>query len=246
MRLLLASPVNVRRTIWVSMIALIVVTSGAFWQRTDRSRNTASQPDSVPSEAYPAGPTWHYGRADADFTLIGYADLECRHCQAYFPVLKRWIDENPEVNWQWHHLPLPMHEPMATRAARLAECAGEAGGDAAFWDAVSWMYRHTRGAGQGVPADTAYPALTPAVQACLDSERPEAIIRAQAEAATREGITATPTLRLRNRETGRQVLLHGPVAGDALLSALDLLTTAQGDITEHDEMPADVVSDMPR
>lgn len=236
---------NVRRLIWLSAIVLIVVTGWAFWQLTG-SRSVASQPASAASAAQPAGPPWRYGRADARFTLIGYADLECRYCQAYFPVLQPWIDENPEVNWQWHHLPLSMHEPMAARAARLAECAGEAGGHAAFWDAVSWIYRHTRGDGQGVPADSAYPALTPAVQACLDSDRPQAIVRAQAEAAAREGIAATPTLRLRDHESGRELLLHGPVAGDALLSALDLLAAPHGETTEDDEMPADVVSDMPR
>nr|MBF3179047.1 thioredoxin domain-containing protein [Pseudomonas aeruginosa] len=75
----------------------------------------------------PAGPPWLYGRADARFTVVGYADLECPYCRAYFPALKRWIDAHPEVNWQWHHLPLSMHEPAATAGARLAECAGETG-----------------------------------------------------------------------------------------------------------------------
>ncbi|MDG4224218.1 thioredoxin domain-containing protein, partial [Pseudomonas aeruginosa] len=81
----------------------------------------------------PAGPPWLYGRADARFTVVGYADLECPYCRAYFPALKRWIDAHPEVNWQWHHLPLSMHEPAATAGARLAECAGETGGHATFW-----------------------------------------------------------------------------------------------------------------
>src|SRR3546814_12901129 len=72
---------------------------------------------------------WLYGRADARFTVVGYADLECPYCRAYFPALKRWIDAHPEVNWQWHHLPLSMHEPAATAEARLAACAGETGGD---------------------------------------------------------------------------------------------------------------------
>ena len=79
------------------------------------------------SSDLPAGPPWIYGQADARFTLTEFADLECPYCQAYFPRLKQWIDANPDVNWQWHHLPLPMHEPAATREALLAECAGEFG-----------------------------------------------------------------------------------------------------------------------
>src|SRR3546814_6547647 len=51
----------------------------------------------VGSEASkPAGPPWLYGRADARFTVVGYADLECPYCRAYFPALKRWIDAHPE------------------------------------------------------------------------------------------------------------------------------------------------------
>jgi hypothetical protein len=61
------------------------------------------------------------------------------------------------------------------------------------------------------------------MQGCLDSERPDAVIRAQAAEAAQQGIAATPALQLRDRESGKTLLLHGPVEGDALLSAIDLL-----------------------
>ena len=62
-----------------------------------------------------AGPPWRYGRDDARFTVVEYADLECPFCRAYFAVLKQLDRRAPEVNWQWHHLPLTMHEPAAIR-----------------------------------------------------------------------------------------------------------------------------------
>ena len=90
--------------------------------------------------------------------MAEYADLECPFCRAYFVVLKRWIDAHPEVSWQWHHLPLPLHEPAASAGARLVECVGEAGGQAAFWrQAAEWVYTHTRGDGQGLPRACAIP-----------------------------------------------------------------------------------------
>lgn len=199
-----------------------------------------------------AGPPWRYGRLDARFTLIEYADLECPYCQAYFPVLKRWIDANPEVNWQWHHLPLPMHEPAATQAARLAECAGEAGGQAAFWNTVTWIYQHTHGGGRGLPPNIQPPGTTPELRECLTSARPDAVIRAQAEEATLAGISATPMLRVIDNHTGRALLLAGAVEGDALLSAIDLLAASSEEptmaeaLSETPEMPADDISDMPR
>jgi protein-disulfide isomerase len=193
----------------------------------------------------PYGPPWRYGRPDARFTVVEYADLECPFCRTYFPVLKRWIDGHPEVNWQWHHLPLTMHEPAASAEARLVECIGETGGATAFWQAVEWVYAHTRGDGQGLPEGLRYPSLTPAAQQCLDSDRPVAVIRAQAAEAARNGVTATPALQLRDRETGKTLLLHGPVEGDALLSALDLLTTGAAS-SDSKDMPAASVGDMPR
>src|SRR3546814_11550564 len=74
-----------------------------------------------------------------------------------------------------------MHAPAATAEARLAECAGETGGHATFWQAVAWLYSNTRGDGQGLPEGLRYPDLTPAMQGCLDSERPDAVIRRSEE-----------------------------------------------------------------
>lgn len=170
-----------------------------------------------------AGPPWVYGKTDARFTIVEYADLECPYCRAYFPVLKQWIDAHPEVNWQWHQLPLSMHEPAAMQDARLAECAGEAGGMPAFWQTVAWIYQHTGGNGQGLPIGAHPPDITPRVKACLDSSRPDAVIQAQAQAAAREGIDATPTLQLLDHQNGRTLTLRGTAEGDALLSALDWL-----------------------
>ena len=194
----------------------------------------------------PSGPPWRYGRPDARFTVVEYADLECPFCRTYFPVLKHWIDGHPEMSWQWHHLPLTMHEPAASAEARLVECIGEAGGPAAFWQAVDWVYANTRGDGQGLPEGLRYPDLVPAAQQCLASDQPDAVIRAQVEEAIKNGVSATPALQLRDRETGKALLLHGPVEGDALLSALDLLTASGTTDPPSKEMPADPIGDMPR
>src|SRR5690606_13848261 len=206
--------------------------------------------DELSSE--PMGPPWFYGHLDARFTVVSYADLECPFCQAYFPILRHWIDTHPEVNWQWHHLPLAFHEPAATQGARLAECAGEMQGRTAFWQTIAWVYQHTRSDGQGVPTETSIPGLTPELQACLNSTRPDAVIKAQAAEAAQAGVVATPTLRLVDHLSGTDLLLPaGPVEGDALLSAIDLLMAMEGEATEESvtitsEMPADVVGDMPR
>ncbi|MBH9319491.1 disulfide bond formation protein DsbA, partial [Pseudomonas aeruginosa] len=118
---------------------------------------------------------------------------------------------------------------------------------------TEWVYAHTRSDGQGLPDGLRYPASTPAVERCLASERPDVLIRAQAAEATKSGVTATPSLRLLDRQTGQTILLQGPIEGDALLSAIDMLATgnsasdtAAAPTIPTSEMPADVVGDMPR
>lgn len=213
-----------RRMLGPLMALALTLLLVATWYLTSQSGSPAKTgAGNAVSQSFQAGPPWRYGKADARFTLVLYADLECPYCKSYYPLLRAWVDRNPEANLQWHHLPLPMHEPAATRQARLAECAGEAGGHAAFWQAVTWIYQQTRSDGAGIPENMQYPALTPEIQACLDSTRTEAIIQAQANEGSREGVTATPTLKLSDNQSGHTLVLPGPVEGDALLSALDLL-----------------------
>ena len=238
-----------------SLLAMTLVLGIAAWRALHpRSETpvmaqplpgTESAPSSVPPST-PSGPPWRYGRPEARFTVVEYADLECPYCQTYFAALKRWVDEHPEVNWQWHHLPLSMHEPAASAEARLVECVGQAGGHTAFWQAVEWVYARTRGYGQGLPEGSRYPDLTPDAQQCLDSDRPDAVIRAQATEAATQRIAATPTLRLQDRQSGKTLLLRGPVDGDALLSAIDLLAAGGTDAPSTKEMPAEPIGDMPR
>lgn len=192
------------------------------------------------------GPPWIYGPPEARFSIIGYADLECPYCRDYFPVLQQWIQANSDVNWQWHHLPLPTHEPKATFAARLAECAGNIGGNAAFWNAVAWLYEHDSRDVAGVIEHTGLSKERTAFEACVDTARPDAYIQHQAITASRDGVHATPTLRMVDRRTGRAVMLPGPADGDALLSAIDLvLTPADAEIApapKRSEFSADAIA----
>lgn len=214
------------RHVLVAAVAVVMATAAVLALLTRSSSETVHTPSpALPSEIRtPIGPPWIYGRADARFTLIEYAELECPYCRAYFPVLRKWIDANPDVNWQWHHLPLSMHDPVATQAAHLAECVGERDGNTAFWNTIAWIYQRSCGNGAGL-AEPQFPAVSAAAQDCQNTGRLLPRIQAQVAAAAREGIAATPTLRLVDNETGRTFTLQGMIEGDALLSAIDRLTS---------------------
>ncbi|EIU4789071.1 DsbA family protein [Pseudomonas aeruginosa] len=231
---------------WPWALVAVLVALLLIWLVPRSPGESPPQPPTPVSMAPVAGPPWLMGNPKGRFTLTLYADLECPFCREYFPQLKRWVGTNADVALQWHHQPLAAHEPAASAEARLAECAGQASGHAAFWQAVEWVYAHTRSDGQGLPEDLRYPDLTPPIEQCIASERPDAAIRAQTAEATNSGVTATPSLRLHDRETGKAILLQGPIEGDALLSAMDMLAARDPAATPTSEMPADVVGDMPR
>ncbi len=188
-------PSFARRHPWIGLLIVATIAVASWMLLRVPHPATESMPlAAAGAEASkPAGPPWLYGRADARFTVVGYADLECPYCRAYFPALKRWIDAHPEVNWQWHHLPLSMHEPAATAEARLAECAGETGGHATFWQAVAWLYSNTRGDGHGLPEGLRYPDLTPTLRGGVQGVVAAAGHRGHAGPATaRPGVRQDP------------------------------------------------------
>ncbi|MBJ7223556.1 MULTISPECIES: DsbA family protein [unclassified Brenneria] len=225
-----------RRTLFVTGAVLAAILIAALLAALlAGSRTPAAKDVAVSVEQPPPGPPWRHGPVTARFTIVVYADLECPFCQAYVPVLRAWIDTQPDVNLQWHHLPLSLHEPAAGAAARWAECVGEAFGHARFWDAVIWFYQHTRGSGQGLSPGTEFPERDQAVSACLASEHPSLAVATQVSQARDDGIDGTPSLRLIDHDSQRTMTLAGPVVGDALLSALDLLASPISD-----EEPADV------
>ncbi|PBP77577.1 protein-disulfide isomerase [Pseudomonas syringae] len=174
---------------------------------------------------------WVYGSRDARFTIVEYADLECPYCKDYFPRLKAWVDQHSDVNLQWHHLPLSMHEPAASYEARWAECAGIERGNGAFWLAVELIYQRTRSNGAGTAGNPQIPGLEDRqhfIDNCAASNPSvqQAVIR-QAHKASQDGITATPTLVIKDKQSGRSIKLQGAPDGDVLLSAMDWLASTR-------------------
>jgi protein-disulfide isomerase len=234
-----------RIALGVAGLALVLLVAVYFFTEESERPGRSPEADRVPVLASKS-PPWRYGRPDARFLLVSHGDFECPHCKDYFPQLKRWIDTQPDVQWEWRHLPLPEHEPAASGSAQLAECVGMASGSRAFFESVDWIYQHSRGAGQGVPEELSPPSATAKVQRCVASGQTEPVIRTHVESAAREGIVATPTIQLVDRSSGRTLLLPGPVIGDALLSALDLLTVAHEVERDMNSLPATPPGGTPR
>lgn len=171
-----------------------------------------------------SGP-WTFGQVNARWTVTEFADLECPYCKIYTPALKAWVQQQKNVNLQWHHLPLDFHGSTAIYEAKMVECAGELGGAPAFWQAVDQVFERTRSNGLGFNGqldinDVSHQVL----MACAANDKQISLrISRQAEEAHKSGVTATPTVLIRDNNTGRSLKLEGPVDGVMLMSAMDLL-----------------------
>jgi protein-disulfide isomerase len=255
LRLFRSSRIIRRRRYWLTLaitaivLGLIVRVSHLIPEQEQSAKpNASSEVKTATAAQHPSGPPWRYGNPDARFTVVVYADLECPFCQSYTPALRQWIDTQTEVNLQWHHLPLPMHQPTAMQHAIWVECAGATLSQTGFWNAVSWVYAHTRSDGQGLPPGVTYPVQgsseqQQSVRACVDSAQPADMVSAQAREAIQAGVNATPSLRLIDHTSERSMILTGPVIGDALLSAIDLLALPDA---VPSESSADVIDEMSR
>lgn len=72
------------------------------------------------------------GAVDAPVTIVEYGDLECPHCRAAEPVLRRLVEgSDGRVRLVWRHFPLFQVHPHALAAALAAEAAGAQG---RFWE----------------------------------------------------------------------------------------------------------------
>jgi protein-disulfide isomerase len=135
------------------------------------------------------------GAADAPVTVVEFTDYQCPFCkrfiQSTFPVLKHDFIDTGKVRWIVHDLPLGFH-PNAHKAAQAAHCAGDQG---KYWQMRDILFRNNANLGiEKLPGYAREIGLDgSAFDACLSSDRHQAQIEQDAQAANRIKITGTPS-----------------------------------------------------
>lgn len=82
------------------------------------------------------------GDANAQITIIEYSDLECPFCIRFHTVQETIMKEYAgKIKWVHRHFPLDFH-PNAKPYAYAAECAGEIGGNDAFWGMIDFIFKN--------------------------------------------------------------------------------------------------------
>ncbi|HVU06846.1 MAG TPA: DsbA family protein [Candidatus Paceibacterota bacterium] len=81
------------------------------------------------------------GNRNAQIMIVEYSDLECPFCKQYQSVLHQIVNAYPgKVAWAFRHF--PVHTNSIPEAEAL-ECAGEIGGNDAFWKYADRVFQET-------------------------------------------------------------------------------------------------------
>ncbi|MEX0933855.1 MAG: DsbA family protein [Candidatus Paceibacterota bacterium] len=116
-----------------AIIAGALIVTGFVNSSGEQSTKTASDPKKVFTPV--SEDDYLKGSRDAKVTLVEFSDLECPFCKNFHITLQSILDEYDakEVAWVYRHAPLAQLHSKALYEANAAECAGELGGNNAFW-----------------------------------------------------------------------------------------------------------------
>lgn len=94
------------------------------------------------------------GDKNAPVTVIEFSDYECPFCKRHFDstyteLVKKYIDTG-KVKLVFRDFPLSFHEPMASKEAIAASCAGDQGGDKKYYEFHDEIFRRTTSNGTGL------------------------------------------------------------------------------------------------
>ncbi|MFC1337326.1 MAG: thioredoxin domain-containing protein [gamma proteobacterium symbiont of Clathrolucina costata] len=166
-----------------------------------------------------------YGSESARFTLVEYSDLECPYCKRYHSTPKKVVDASSGlVNWEWKHLPLPFHNPVAAVQAQASECVSSIAGNRAFWVFLQEVFEVTKGNGQGA-GDLSILAQNIGVDVdkftqCVNSGDFREKVAQDLQHAKDLGVSSTPVTFVVDSHTGKNVMLRGAQNPEAIVSTI--------------------------
>ncbi|MEX0877693.1 MAG: DsbA family protein [Candidatus Spechtbacterales bacterium] len=141
---------------------------------------------------------WIKGDSNAPVKIVEYSDLECPFCQRIHSTLNQIVEDyDGQVAWVYRHAPLEQLHSKAPREAEAAECAGELGGNDAFWAFIDRVFEvgpmNNGLADSQLPEIAVYAGVNrSAFQTCLDSGRYADKVADSLEDAFNAGLRGTP------------------------------------------------------
>ncbi|MCK6462238.1 MAG: DsbA family protein [Candidatus Pacebacteria bacterium] len=88
------------------------------------------------------------GSPNATVKVVEYSDTECPFCKKFHQTMNAIMNDEEygksgEVAWVYRHFPIDQLHSKARKEAEAAECAGELGGNTAFWAYLDRIFEIT-------------------------------------------------------------------------------------------------------
>lgn len=218
-------------------------TEVAYLKKSPQITPASTQAPTQPSQLAPQPPTGAVpeitekdhikGNRNAQVFLVEYADFECPFCKRFHPTMQQiLVDYGGKVAWVYRHYPLDFHA-NAQKEAEAAECAGELGGNAKFWEYTDKIYERTQSNGTGFALETLVPLATEVgldgakFKQCLDSQKFAKHVKDEFAAGQAAGIRGTPGTFVLAK--GRAVdTIHGALPLDQIKQRVDAALGGSG------------------
>ncbi len=164
----------------------------------------------------------------AKVVLIEYSDLECPFCKRFQPTASEVLSQyGGKVALIYRHFPLDALHKKARKEAEASECAGEQGGDVAFFKYIERIYEITP-ANDGLD-QAELPKIAGEIgldvakfNACLSSGKFATRIEEQSQSGIKAGVTGTPTTFVLNQK-GTQESIIGAQPIETVKQVIDKL-----------------------
>ena len=186
------------------IIAGIIIASAFFITNNNSDKvavDDGYNQDEVEVNIKPVSEADHIlGNPDADIVIVEFSDLECPFCKNFHFTMQRIIDEfgkDGRVAWVYRHFPLTQLHPKAQIEAEATECAGELGGNTAWWAYTDKIFEITPSNNSldldSLPQIAEDIGLNRALfEECLASGRHKATVQSQFDDAVASGGRGTP------------------------------------------------------
>lgn len=169
------------------------------------------------------------GDRKARILLIEYSDLECPFCKSFHPTAQQAVDDyKGQVAWVYRHFPLDQIHSKADKEAEAVECAGEQGGENAFWKMVDKIFEVTP-SNNGLDLEK-LPDLANQIglngqnlQKCIADGKYTQHVEDDYQSGIKAGVNGTPGNILLDTKTGKTKVLPGAVPFSDVKSAIDSL-----------------------
>ena len=169
------------------------------------------------------------GNPNAPVKIVEYSDTECPFCKRFHTTMQQVMKEHGadgKVAWVYRHFPLDQLHSKARKESVALECAGEQGGNDAFWKYTDRLYEVTPANNGLDPAEL--PKIAgeigldvPKFSACLASTKFDAHIEADVKNAGATGGNGTPWSVVIGKN-GKKYPLSGAQPYESIKQIIDL------------------------